>query len=339
MLKPFSLYDDNHLNENNIKKEKEKEKEFFAKNKHHSNSIEKKLLESIKFLSSGKQLPEMLLDNQDTDENNNKIALGSQNNNFLKNIMINEEKEKMKERNNKQIEIEIENISNNSDDKNNQQDLNKEVNHKSSEMEVVSKENNQMQIEKEKEIIQNEKTVKMEKEIKNKDQATQIEKEIEIQKNTTQIEKEKEKEKEIIQIQKTVEMEKEIENKDQTTQIEKEIEIQKNTTQIEKEKINDDKKEKDKDKEKDKIRKSENKIKDILDQNKRKKYIVICEWNDGTPLVIVQNRKTKSFGKIVILNFYPISDRVSTEKGFRWNPNTDGDKIMSNSIKYVSKKK
>ncbi|KAJ6248480.1 hypothetical protein M0813_17607 [Anaeramoeba flamelloides] len=64
-------------------------------------------------------------------------------------------------------------------------------------------------------------------------------------------------------------------------------------------------------------------------------YKVLCEWNDGLPLIILPRRK-KNWGKVVILNLYPVSDSVTEQDGYRWDPSTDGDKILANSVKYVS---
>ncbi|KAJ6238368.1 swi/snf-related matrix-associated actin-dependent regulator of chromatin subfamily e member 1 [Anaeramoeba flamelloides] len=58
----------------------------------------------------------------------------------------------------------------------------------------------------------------------------------------------------------------------------------------------------------------------------------IALWEDGNVL-ISEKQKHPDFGKIVVLNIFPISG-----KNKFWNSKTDGAAIICNSIEYVSKK-
>ncbi|KAJ6236470.1 pep-cterm sorting domain-containing protein [Anaeramoeba flamelloides] len=58
----------------------------------------------------------------------------------------------------------------------------------------------------------------------------------------------------------------------------------------------------------------------------------IAFWEDGNVLISEQ-QKNPNFGKIVVLNIFPVSGKTKF-----WNLKTDGATIMCNSVEYVSKK-
>ncbi|KAJ5074603.1 hypothetical protein M0811_01234 [Anaeramoeba ignava] len=59
---------------------------------------------------------------------------------------------------------------------------------------------------------------------------------------------------------------------------------------------------------------------------------VIARWKNGRPLVI-EKKISPEFGQIVALNIFPISESAF---GNGWIPDTDGDKLISNSVIYAA---
>jgi len=64
---------------------------------------------------------------------------------------------------------------------------------------------------------------------------------------------------------------------------------------------------------------------------------VLCSWSNGTPLIIEGPVPKKRGGwssvRSVVLNFYPISSRMS---GGNWDVNGDGGHMMLNALVYVA---
>ncbi|KAJ3426712.1 btb (poz) domain-containing 2a-related [Anaeramoeba flamelloides] len=62
---------------------------------------------------------------------------------------------------------------------------------------------------------------------------------------------------------------------------------------------------------------------------------VIAEWSDGIPLIALKKNQIENDlqGNVIVLNIWPVSDSVRNNKTF-WLQNTDGKKIISNSILY-----
>ncbi|KAJ3450926.1 pep-cterm sorting domain-containing protein [Anaeramoeba flamelloides] len=65
---------------------------------------------------------------------------------------------------------------------------------------------------------------------------------------------------------------------------------------------------------------------------------IIAKWSNGYPL-ITEKRAKKHWGSVVVLNFHPISTETTNTCGKSWLHNTDGNRIISNSVSYVAKKK
>ncbi|KAJ3444850.1 btb/poz domain-containing protein [Anaeramoeba flamelloides] len=61
---------------------------------------------------------------------------------------------------------------------------------------------------------------------------------------------------------------------------------------------------------------------------------IIAEYDNGTPLIATKC-KQEGFGHVVLLNFFPVSDNVWKNDDF-WVITTDGSKIISNSIDFVT---
>ncbi|KAJ3424451.1 btb (poz) domain-containing 2a-related [Anaeramoeba flamelloides] len=62
---------------------------------------------------------------------------------------------------------------------------------------------------------------------------------------------------------------------------------------------------------------------------------VIAEWSDGVPLIALKKNQIENDlnGCVIVLNIWPVSDSVRNNNTF-WLQNTDGKKIISNSILY-----
>ncbi|KAJ6241912.1 pep-cterm sorting domain-containing protein [Anaeramoeba flamelloides] len=63
----------------------------------------------------------------------------------------------------------------------------------------------------------------------------------------------------------------------------------------------------------------------------------IASWNNGFPL-ITEKTKQESFGTVVCLNFHPMSTQITNDCGKAWLRETDGAKIIANSVQYVGMK-
>ncbi|KAJ3442801.1 hypothetical protein M0812_12548 [Anaeramoeba flamelloides] len=61
---------------------------------------------------------------------------------------------------------------------------------------------------------------------------------------------------------------------------------------------------------------------------------LIASWNNGYPLV-TEKRKKESYGSVICLNFHPMSTKITDDCGKAWLKETDGAKIISNSVQYV----
>ncbi|KAJ3430774.1 btb/poz domain-containing [Anaeramoeba flamelloides] len=64
---------------------------------------------------------------------------------------------------------------------------------------------------------------------------------------------------------------------------------------------------------------------------------LIASWNNGFPL-ITEKTQQEGFGTVVCLNFHPISTKITNDCGKAWLQETDGAKIIANSIQYVGMK-
>ncbi|KAJ6234450.1 btb (poz) domain-containing 2a-related [Anaeramoeba flamelloides] len=64
---------------------------------------------------------------------------------------------------------------------------------------------------------------------------------------------------------------------------------------------------------------------------------LIAKWDNGFPL-ITEKRKKLYFGTVVCLNFHPCSTKITNDCGKAWKKNTDGAKIIANSVTYVALK-
>ncbi|KAJ3430857.1 pep-cterm sorting domain-containing protein [Anaeramoeba flamelloides] len=73
---------------------------------------------------------------------------------------------------------------------------------------------------------------------------------------------------------------------------------------------------------------------------KSDKIQLIASWDDGIPL-IASRRLKKSNGPVVVLNFWPISANgyPSSCRGKYWNPDTNGNNLISNSLIFVARNK
>ncbi|KAJ3425872.1 btb (poz) domain-containing 2a-related [Anaeramoeba flamelloides] len=67
--------------------------------------------------------------------------------------------------------------------------------------------------------------------------------------------------------------------------------------------------------------------------------IIIAEWNRGIPLIIEKKFLNKKLGKLIVLNFLPVSESAYHNNGFRWRRHSDGKQIIANSLKYVLRNK
>ncbi|KAJ3442269.1 btb (poz) domain-containing 2a-related [Anaeramoeba flamelloides] len=63
----------------------------------------------------------------------------------------------------------------------------------------------------------------------------------------------------------------------------------------------------------------------------------IASWNNGYPL-ITEKKRDESCGTVVCLNFHPMSTAMTNDCGKAWLQETDGAKIIANSIQYVGMK-
>ncbi|KAJ3450126.1 btb/poz domain-containing [Anaeramoeba flamelloides] len=64
---------------------------------------------------------------------------------------------------------------------------------------------------------------------------------------------------------------------------------------------------------------------------------IIAKWSNGFPL-ITEKTKQENFGTVVCLNFHPCSTKITNDCGKAWLENTDGAKIIANSVNYVGMK-
>ncbi|KAJ6250603.1 btb/poz domain-containing [Anaeramoeba flamelloides] len=64
---------------------------------------------------------------------------------------------------------------------------------------------------------------------------------------------------------------------------------------------------------------------------------IIAKWSNGFPL-ITEKTKEENFGTVVCLNFHPCSTKITSDCGKVWLENTDGGKIIANSVTYVGMK-
>ncbi|KAJ6233225.1 btb (poz) domain-containing 2a-related [Anaeramoeba flamelloides] len=62
---------------------------------------------------------------------------------------------------------------------------------------------------------------------------------------------------------------------------------------------------------------------------------LIASWNNGFPLITEKKKEGGNYGTVVCLNFHPMSTRMTMDCGKAWLQETDGEKILSNSLKYV----
>lgn len=77
------------------------------------------------------------------------------------------------------------------------------------------------------------------------------------------------------------------------------------------------------------------------EKNNEEKISLVATWNDKskTPMIIakeyLKGTSKQNFGRLVVLNFWPVSSSWETNY---WNSDTDGDKILNNSVIWASKK-
>ncbi|KAJ3447370.1 btb/poz domain-containing protein [Anaeramoeba flamelloides] len=62
---------------------------------------------------------------------------------------------------------------------------------------------------------------------------------------------------------------------------------------------------------------------------------IITRYDNGNVMIAEKSMKNK--GKVVVLNFFPVSDSVRNSDEY-WKTNTDGHKIIANSVEYVYQK-
>ncbi|KAJ3449197.1 btb/poz domain-containing [Anaeramoeba flamelloides] len=62
---------------------------------------------------------------------------------------------------------------------------------------------------------------------------------------------------------------------------------------------------------------------------------IIANWTNGYPL-ITEKIKDEGCGPVVCLNFHPISTQITNDCGKAWLQETDGSKIIANSVSYVA---
>ncbi|KAJ6253757.1 btb (poz) domain-containing 2a-related [Anaeramoeba flamelloides] len=65
---------------------------------------------------------------------------------------------------------------------------------------------------------------------------------------------------------------------------------------------------------------------------------VIAKWTNGFPL-IVEKRAQSDWGSVVVLNFHPTSTAITDSCGKAWLQETDGAKIIANSVSYAAYRK
>ncbi|KAJ6245462.1 btb (poz) domain-containing 2a-related [Anaeramoeba flamelloides] len=74
----------------------------------------------------------------------------------------------------------------------------------------------------------------------------------------------------------------------------------------------------------------------VIDTHNLNDGTLIAKWQNGYPLI---SEKTKDdHGTVVCLNFHPISTHISTDCGKAWLQDSDGGKIIANSVTYVGMK-
>ncbi|KAJ3433489.1 btb/poz domain-containing [Anaeramoeba flamelloides] len=73
----------------------------------------------------------------------------------------------------------------------------------------------------------------------------------------------------------------------------------------------------------------------ICSMTAEKNSLIISKWSDGTILAAAKQRGNTS-GRVVVLNFCFVSDNVYSDGDF-WQTNTDGAKLIGNSVLYVGK--
>ncbi|KAJ6252308.1 hypothetical protein M0813_14459 [Anaeramoeba flamelloides] len=61
---------------------------------------------------------------------------------------------------------------------------------------------------------------------------------------------------------------------------------------------------------------------------------IIAKYDDNEILIAEKQRK-ENMGRVVVLNINPISNKFYGSSGF-WSPRTDGARIISNSIEYIT---
>ncbi|KAJ3439292.1 btb/poz domain-containing protein [Anaeramoeba flamelloides] len=59
---------------------------------------------------------------------------------------------------------------------------------------------------------------------------------------------------------------------------------------------------------------------------------IIAKYDNGN--IMIAEKCLKNRGKVILLNFFPISDSVRNNDDY-WNTNTDGQKIIANSVEYA----
>ncbi|KAJ6230055.1 pep-cterm sorting domain-containing protein [Anaeramoeba flamelloides] len=62
---------------------------------------------------------------------------------------------------------------------------------------------------------------------------------------------------------------------------------------------------------------------------------LIASWNNGYPLITEKTKQGGKYGSVVCLNFHPCSTKITNDCGKAWLMQTDGAKIISNSVEYV----
>ncbi|KAJ3434888.1 btb/poz domain-containing [Anaeramoeba flamelloides] len=61
----------------------------------------------------------------------------------------------------------------------------------------------------------------------------------------------------------------------------------------------------------------------------------IALWEDGR-ILVAELRKKSVYGLVVVLNFYPVSDKIEGMDSDFWDHKSDGQKIIANAIHYVA---
>ncbi|KAJ6249387.1 pep-cterm sorting domain-containing protein [Anaeramoeba flamelloides] len=62
---------------------------------------------------------------------------------------------------------------------------------------------------------------------------------------------------------------------------------------------------------------------------------LIASWNNGYPLITEKTKQGAKYGSVVCLNFHPCSTKITDNCGKAWLQETDGAKIISNSVEFV----